>query len=93
MILRLEPFLCTRIGLELQKDLTIKAAAFLCEGDELAEGFGRGGVHEHSRVEAVGPADIGGCRKLLAFEQLVAVLDNLVNKLVLGFHVIKEDER
>jgi len=56
---------------------SIEAAILHGKLCDLAEGVHAGSEHEHAGVEAVRPADVRSGRQFLAFEQLVAVLQDL----------------
>lgn len=70
-------------NIELNIILTVKTAAFLCKCDELRKCVSRGRENEHTGIEAVRPADIRCSGQLLAFEQLIAVLDHLTTNILL----------
>lgn len=52
----------------------IETAILHCELNDALERLQTGPIHEHARVEAVWPTDVGGGGELLALEKLIAIL-------------------
>lgn len=64
---------------QIQQTLVATVEAALADGEsrQLGELIGARTVHKHARVKAIRPADVGSSGQLFAFEQLVAVLQDL----------------